>query len=57
MSPWVRIAVALVSLVAIGAALWDTPAYGWVMLPAALAGGWLVGGALHEIHRGLDADS
>ena len=57
MTPRVKIAVAVASLVAIGAALWDTSAYGPVMLVAALAGGWVVGGALREIVDGNDADS
>ena len=57
MAPRARIAVAVASLVAIGVALWDTSAYGPVMLVAALAGGWVVGGALREIVDGNDANS
>ena len=55
--PRLAIAVTLASLLAIGLALWNSPGYGLVMVLACLAGGWIIGGALHEIKGGDGADT
>lgn len=51
MSPWLKIAVVIASLVAICVSMWpaETFTYVLVVVPAGFAGGWIMGGALQEM--------